>query len=281
MEQNSCYNRQKLKVSHIAIFLIALALLGCILYFAWPFFAVFGNPEQVRDMVVKAGAWGSLVFILLQVIQIFIAPIPGQVIGLAAGYLFGPFWGLAYIIIGSTIGFTLIFILTRKLGRPFVESIISPRALQKFDHLTREKGVLVFFLIFLLPAFPDDIISFIAGLTTIRIRTLVLISLAGRLPGYIMLCLAGNGLADKNLNYVVAITLVLVVLFVVAWWKRKWLREFVEHNNRFLFIKEQWKSSKKAIILWGLGITAVTVMLYLLIVSFLPKLLLPKIQVIP
>ncbi|HHW47312.1 MAG TPA: TVP38/TMEM64 family protein [Clostridiaceae bacterium] len=281
MEQNSCCSKRKLKASQIVIFLIALALLGCILYFAWPFLAAIGNPEKVREMVVNAGAWGPLVFILLQIIQIFIAPIPGQVVGLAGGYLFGPFWGIVYITIGATMGFTLIFVLARKLGRPFVECIVNPKALQKFDHLTREKGVLVFFLIFLLPAFPDDIISFIAGLTTIRIRTLVLISLAGRLPGYVMLCLAGNGLADKNLNYVAAITVVLVVLFVVAWWKRKWLRKFVEHNNRILFIKEQWKSSKKEIILWGIVITAVTVMLYFLAVSFLPKLLPPKIRMMP
>jgi uncharacterized membrane protein YdjX (TVP38/TMEM64 family) len=172
VEQNSCYNKQKLKASQIIIFLIVIALLGCILYFTWPFLVAIGNPEQVRKMVVEAGAWGSLVFILLQVIQVFIAPIPG--------------------------------------------------------------------------------LSFIAGLTTIRIRTLVLISLAGRLPGYIMLCLAGNELAYDNLNYFVTIILVMAILFTIAWWKRKWLRKFVEHNNRISFIIEQWKSSKKAIILWDL-----------------------------
>jgi len=281
VEQNSCYKKQKIKTWQIIVFVIALVLLGCILYFAWPLFAAIGDPEQVREMVVKAGAWGPLVFILLQVIQVFIAPIPGQMIGLAGGYLFGPFWGIVYITVGATIGFTLIFFLTRKLGRPFIECIISPKALKKFDHLTREKGVLVFFLIFLLPAFPDDIISFIAGLTTIRIRTLVLISLAGRLPGYIMLCLAGNGLAYKNINYVIAIFLVMAVLFSLAWWKRKWLQKFIEHNNRILLIKEQWKSSKKEIILWGLGIIAVTITLYMLAVSIIPRWLPSKIQGTP
>jgi len=139
----------------------------------------------------------------------------------------------------------------------------------------------VFFLIFLLPAFPDDIISFIAGLTTIRIRTLVLISLAGRLPGYIMLCLAGNGLAYKNINYVIAIFLVMAVLFSLAWWKRKWLQKFIEHNNRTQFINEQWKSSKKEIILWGLGIIAATITIYMLAISIIPRLLPSKMQGMP
>jgi len=269
VEQDSVHKRQKLKASHIIVSLVAVALLGCILYIAWPFFSALDNPEQVKKMIIEAGAWGPLVYILMQVAQVFIAPIPGQIVGLIGGYLFGVFWGVLYTMIGATIGFTLIFVLTRKLGRPFVERFVNQKALCKFDHLANEKGAMVFFLIFLLPAFPDDIISFIAGLTTIRIRTLVLVSVTGRLPGYLLLCLTGNGLADKKLNYIIATVVVCAILFVIAWWKRKWLYEFVKHKDRISFVKEQWKSSKRAIILWILGLLIITVVIYLL-AAFIP-----------
>lgn len=165
--------------------------------------------------------------------QVLIAPIPGQVVGLIGCYLFGPFLGLMYTIIGATVGFTLIFFLARKLGRPFVERFVDKIFLDKFDYLTKDKGVWVFFFIFLLPAFPNDIISSIAGLTAIRIRTLVLISLAGRLTGYIVLSLTGNGLTYENYNPIVVTFAALVIILAMAWWKRAWLREFVEAQSFF------------------------------------------------
>jgi uncharacterized membrane protein YdjX (TVP38/TMEM64 family) len=237
-------------------------MLGSIIYFAWPYFSIFNNPDEARRLIISAGVWGPIIFILMQVAQVLIAPIPGQVVGLIGGYLFGPFLGLLYTTIGAAIGFTLIFFLSRKLGRPFVERFANKKVLDKFDHLTKDKGVWVFFFIFLLPAFPDDIISFIAGLTTIRIRTLVLISLAGRLPGYIVLSFTGNGLTYENYNPIVVTFLALVIVFAIAWWKRAWLREFVESNNRISFIKTHWKNSWRTIIPWLIGLLITAILLY-------------------
>jgi len=202
-----------------------------------------------------------VVFILIQISQVLIAPIPGQVAGLVGGYLFGPFWGLIYTMIGATIGSTLIFVLTRRFGRPFVECFVDKKSLNRFDHLIEGKGKLVFFLIFLLPAFPDDMISFVAGLTTIRIRSLVLISILGRLPGYAILSFTGNGFTYENLSPVIVSVIILLILFAIAWWKRKWLHELVEHNNRILFIKEHLNKSWQKILIWiAVIVTAATVL---------------------
>lgn len=248
--------------SLIVTALVVVAILGVMIYLAWPYLSILNNPEQTRKLIVAAGAWGPLVFIMLQVAQVLIAPIPGQVVGFVGGYLFGPFWGLVYTLIGAGIGFTLIFILARKLGRPFVERFIKKELLEKFDHLTNDKGVWVFFLIFLLPAFPDDAISLIAGLTTIKISTLILISLAGRLPGYAILSYTGSRLVYENMNPVVVIVSTLIVILAIAWWNRVWLREFVEHNNRILWVKEQWSGSWVTIAVWSLGIILVGLFLY-------------------
>lgn len=260
MEQNSKYKQSKTSLYLLTI--SAIALTAVIIYFAWPYLSALNDPEQVRYLILEAGAWGPLVYILMQVVQVLIAPIPGQVVGLIGGYLFGPILGVVYTVIGATIGFTLIFVLSRKLGRPFAERFVNKKILDKFDYLTKDKGPLVFFLIFLLPAFPDDIISFAAGLTTIRIRTLVLISLAGRLLGYIVLSLTGNGLTYENLNPVIITGVIMVIIFVVAWKKREWLHEFVERKDRISFVKAQWKASWLAIILWALGLLIVAISLY-------------------
>jgi Uncharacterized conserved protein len=248
--------------SLIVTVLVVVVILGVMVYLAWPYLSILNNPEQTRNLIIGAGAWGPVVYILLQVAQAFIAPIPGQVIGFVGGYLFGTSWGLVYTLIGAGIGFTLIFVLTRKLGRPFVELFIKKELLEKFDHLTEDKGVLVFFLIFLLPAFPDDMICFIAGLTRIKISTLVLISIAGRLPGYAILSYTGSRLVYENMHPVVVIVSALIMLLIIVWWNRLWLREFVEHNNRIQWVKEQWSGSWLKVTLWSFGIIIIAIFLY-------------------
>lgn len=263
MEHNLKSRQSKTTLKIIAA--IIIIIFGVILYFTWPFLSSLNNAEQVRELIIKAGPWGPVVYILMQLAQVLIAPIPGQVVGLIGGYLFGPFLGVVYTVIGATIGFSLIFILSRKLGRPFVEGFVSRKVIDKFDYLTKDKGPWVFFFMFLLPAFPDDIISFIAGLTKIRIRTLILISLAGRLPGYIILSLTGNGLLNENLNPIIITGIALVIIFAVAWIKRDWLHEFVLHKDPILFIKEHWKTSWRKIILWLIGILVTGTLLFKII----------------
>jgi len=218
---------RKLKPAHVAITIGVLAALIGIVVLAWPHLAVFGDPEKTRQLVKDAGPWGPLVFIGLQIVQVFFAPIPGQVTGLAGGYLFGTLWGTVYALIGATIGFTLIFLLVRRLGRPFVERFVDKKHLQKFDYIAGTNGAFVLFLVFLLPAFPDDLICFIAGLTKIRIRTLILISVIGRLPGYLVLSFSGAGVAENNIKLVAIILSIVMVISAVAFWQRKRLERFV------------------------------------------------------
>jgi uncharacterized membrane protein YdjX (TVP38/TMEM64 family) len=181
---------------------------------------------------------------------------------LVGGYLFGPWMGLLYTMIGSILGSALIFVLARKLGRPFVERFVRPHLLQKFDHLTKEKGPFVFFLMFLLPAFPDDILSFVAGLTTIPIRTLILISLVGRLPGYAVLCFTGHGMMDENLNPILITLSATALVYIYVWSKRAWLRKFAEHPNRRAFLKETWHFKKVEIILTACAVVVLAILMY-------------------
>jgi len=214
---------------------ILVTLIVVTAFFWQPLIELFSNPERARELVANSGPWGPLIFIAMQVAQVVVAPIPGQVTGFIGGLLFGWVWGTVFTMIGAAIGFTLIFVLARKLGRPFVEYFVDKKLLAKFDYLIESHGVLVFFLIFLLPAFPDDIICYIAGLTTIKIRTLVLISLLGRLPGNLLLSITGAGVAESNMQLVGIAIIILVVVAVVGFIQRKrierWVRSVSEKRD--------------------------------------------------
>ncbi|MCC6736091.1 MAG: TVP38/TMEM64 family protein [Bauldia sp.] len=248
----------------MAIALAVLAAAGVAIWLAWPYLSVFTDPDRARALIESAGALGPLIFIGLQIIQVFVAPIPGQVTALAGGLLFGPWLGLLYTMIGAAIGFTLIFVLVRRFGRPFVEKFVSGDLIERFDALARRGGAFVLLLVFLLPAFPDDIISFVAGLTPIPIRTLLLVSLAGRLPGYAVLAFTGDALAADNLNVVIVVAIALVAIGGVAFWKRDWLMEMARSGRPIAFIRERWTLSPLRTAILAAVLVAAVVGLYFL-----------------
>ena len=245
--------------------MLAIAGLGAVIatvYYFWPLLAPLGDEDYVRQMVDEAGVFGPVVFALVHALQVIIAPIPGQVIGLVGGYAFGPVWGTVYAVIGSTLGFAVVLLLARKLGRPFVERFVSPKILTRFDYLTKRAGSMTFFLIFLLPGLPDDLIGFIAGLTKLRLRILLLASAAGRLPGYAVLSMVGSGLASDNFGSVVAVAIGALLLGVVAFLRREFIREFIKNEHRIRWIKRQWSKNWSQILIWTAGLGLVGVLLY-------------------
>ena len=208
------------KFALISIVVVALIACAVAVFLLWEplgdaFFS-FIDKENIKTFLDQTGPLAPLVFIGLQALQVLMAPIPMQVFGLAGGYIFGAFWGTVYSMIGLTIGsFTAIW-LTRLFGRKLVERFVAPETLEKFDHLAEKSGLLVFFLIFLIPALPDDAICFIAGLTKLPILALVLVAFLGRLPGLLALALTGEHLDDSNiaLYMITAVVVIAGLLFI-------------------------------------------------------------------
>ncbi len=184
-----------------------------------PYLYLFGDLDKLKIFILDFGVFAPLVLILLQVLQVLIAPIPGQLMGLASGFIFGPVLGTIYTMIGVIIGSYIAFKLSRRLGRPFVEKVIDRKTLKKFDYLAEDKGVFTLFLLFLLPALPDDAICLIAGLTSIRIRSLVLIAFLGRLPGMFVLNLVGNGFGSSY--SIILFTVVMLVSILIFYFRRE------------------------------------------------------------
>ena len=81
------------------------------------------------------------------------APILGELTGFIGNYLYGPYWGTVYSAIGLTIGSWIAFMLARFLGEPLLEKVAKKEVFEKFDHFMEHKGLLVSFLLFLIPAY--------------------------------------------------------------------------------------------------------------------------------
>jgi uncharacterized membrane protein YdjX (TVP38/TMEM64 family) len=219
---------------------LVLVFLVCLLW--TPVTSLFGDKENLAKFIESLGIWGPIVVILLQIVQVIIAPIPGQFTALVGGFLFG-WWGLLLTVIGSTLGFMAVIALSRKFGRPLLEKFFKKDQIKKFDFVT-DKGEMVLFLIFLLPAFPDDLVAYLAGLTKIPFHRLVAIAVIGRFPGYLVLNMMGASAGEANMQLIYWLVLATVVILGLAYWQRGWLERFVKSENKLKFLKKTFKKKK-------------------------------------
>lgn len=200
---------------------LVLVVIGLSILFMRPLIALFKDLEGLRGLILQFHILGPLVMTLLVALQIIVVPVPGQLAGLASGYLYGVLLGTVYSMVGIILGSTFVIWLSRRYGRPFVEHVVSRDTLEKFDaRISSRNGKYILFLIYLLPLFPDDALCYMSGLTKIRIRTLVLISAVGRLPGFIVLNMVGAGVAsEKSLPSLIVFGAAILVSVIVFFFR--------------------------------------------------------------
>jgi len=150
------------------------------------------NRHQLKVIIRSFGPYSPLAYILLQIIQVIVAPIPGGAIEFLGGYLFGVKAGFFYSMIGLVLGSWIAFRLARIFEKLAVEKFVSPQTLKKFDYLIGHEGLILSFLLFLIPGFPKDALCYVLGLTPMHKGIFLIISTVGRIPGTLMACLQGG-----------------------------------------------------------------------------------------
>ncbi|MFW6153554.1 MAG: TVP38/TMEM64 family protein [Halobacteriota archaeon] len=194
---------------------VATAIGIAVLILLWPRLSVLRDVDDLRTYIAGFSVLAPAVLVALQAAQVVIAPVPGQPLALVSGYLFGTVWGTAYSMAGITLGSALAFWLSRRLGRPYVERMIHPNLLDRFDAFGDAGLRPVLFLLFLVPGLPDDALCFIGGLSTIPLHQLILLAILGRLPAFLVVNLIGDR-AWAGEWLLVGLLAVLLVLLSVA-----------------------------------------------------------------
>ncbi len=170
---------------------------------------------RITKFLISFGPYSSAVFILLQALQVVIAPIPGELTGVVGGYVYGETFGFLFSTLGLTLGSWLAFELARILGRPFVEKFVKKEALEKFDFLTTNTGTTICFLLFIIPGFPKDYLCYLLGLSWMRLSTFLIVSTLGRMPGTYLLTIQGATIrSHKYLTAVVYAVISAIILFI-------------------------------------------------------------------
>jgi uncharacterized membrane protein YdjX (TVP38/TMEM64 family) len=153
-------------------------------------FAVMGrywgdSLPSLLEWVRGQGATGAIVFVAVYALAT-VAMVPGSLMTLAAGAVYGVANGTALVMAGATLGANLAFLVSRYLARPAVESRLRKRpGLASMEAAVAQRGLHVVFLLRLSPLFPFNLLNYALGLTSIRARD-YLLACAGMLPGTLL-----------------------------------------------------------------------------------------------
>lgn len=196
------------------------ALMVIVVILIWPYIHEAFEPgglSRVIDDVRNAGPLGFLILLAIQFMQIVVAFIPGEVVQMAAGMMYGPWLGAAVVLLGCIISSAFVFAVVHRLGAPFVRDMVPTKYLDKFNAF-EESGKLsiVVFILFLIPTMPKDTFTYLVPLTNMRMRDFLVLSNVGRIPGIVISTYAANGLVDGNITQSIIIFAVVAVIAIVA-----------------------------------------------------------------
>ena len=174
-------NKQTVKKVTFVIILIAMAILTVLLF---PFFNALKSPEGMASFeahVKSYGFWGVLLLLAIQVLQILVAVIPGEIVEFIAGAMYGTWGGTALCLVGVVIGEWILFEIVKVFGMPLLTSLFDVEKINKYKFISDSSRLktLVFYLYFI-PGTPKDLLCFFMPLTPISRKDFLIISTLAR-----------------------------------------------------------------------------------------------------
>lgn len=212
----------------IMIFILVIIPLYLI-FFRQDLMSDVKNTQKVIKFLEEYKGESVLIYIGIQIAQIVICVIPGQIFQFAAGYLYGFFLGLLYSIIGAALGTTITFYLARFLSRDALHLLFEEDKVEDLvRRLNSKKAYIVVFFIFLIPGVPKDLCCYAAGASDMKLKTFLIISLIGRTPAMAGSILFGIFYKSHEYSLMFALALVVAIICIFFFIKRKDVKKFFD-----------------------------------------------------
>ena len=206
------------RIKQALLWLVTIALLGGCVYalYATGFFQTLHSRSAMEAYIAQFSPWSHLMYFLIQLVSVIIAPIPSNITALVGAVMFGFLpaflltWGA--VVLGSVI----VFLLARGLGQKFVHQFVGQKVSDKYLEVIQRKRDVFLFLAFLFPLFPDDLLCILAGLTDLSLKRFLVLCLVARPWGLLVACGVGGSALTIPPWGMALIGLVGLALFVVA-----------------------------------------------------------------
>ena len=199
--------------------LIAVAIMVYIsIYIGKPLMQFITEPERFRMWVEQHGILGRMIYMLIVFLQVVIAIIPGEPLEIAGGYAFGAIEGTLLYLGAAVLGSLVVFLLVRRFGIRLLEIFFTKDRIESLKILkTNRKRSILFFLIFMIPGTPKDLLCYYAGLTDMKLSTFLLINAIGRLPALISSTIGGDALGMQSYTAAIIVFAVTLLLSLIGY----------------------------------------------------------------
>ena len=203
----------------------------------------FSSLEEARKWFESFGIWAWLIFFIIQILQVVVLPIPAQITTIAGVLLFGPWIAFVISAIAIVIGSFACFAIGKLFGVKIAYKLASKQTVDKYRDLLTKKGRVLLPVMFLFPAFPDDLLCFVAGTTKMTWRYFIIVTLLTRLIGVACICWFGSGDLIPFHGWGIPVWIVIgIVMIVTVFLLFKYQEQFEEW-----VIKTFTKDGKKII----------------------------------
>lgn len=212
-----CFVFKKLYRTFIAVFIceiIALAIYIALFYSG--LLVHFKSSKDLKEWISGFGAWAWFVFFLIQILQVVVLPVPAQLTTIAGILAFDPWISFIISSIAVIVGSIIAFAIGRLLGNKILYKIAEKETVDKYRKLIDKKGRVLLPIMFIFPMFPDDLLCFIAGSTTMSWLYFIIITLATRIFGIGCICLFGSGDIIPFSGWGIPVWIILGILLVTT-----------------------------------------------------------------
>lgn len=216
---DTAYLRRRRIVAVVSLAVVA-ALAVWLTWFVSRWFAHFkGDPQAFKDFVDGYGWTGWLVALGIQMLQVFVSLIPGELVEVGLGYAFGAIEGTVLCLLGVALASALIFVVVKRFGVRVVELFIPRESIDSLKFINSERKLKrLVFLLFFIPGTPKDLFTYFVGLTRIRLSEFLVISLIARIPSVISSTFGGNLIQEERYGQAVLLFAVTGAVSLLGLW---------------------------------------------------------------
>jgi len=208
-----------------AVLLLAALVAGYLVFANSPELQRMLRPEAVRGLLDGLGRWGPAALVGAMAVAIVFSPVPSAPLALAAGAVYGHTWGTIYAVVGAELGALIAFGLARALGRPFVSGILPDHLLDEEYGDDRSQWVLAGSVLVarLFPFISFDAVSYLAGLTRLRLSLFAVATLVGMVPMTFLFAHLGGAMTveEEPMRVLNLLALLGLAGLILAGWKMR------------------------------------------------------------
>ena len=235
-------NKDKVrKIIQIILMVLFVIIMGVVTYYSIPVIKSLPTEEgrlELQHKVESYGVFAPGFYIIICMLQVVVAIIPGEPLEIVGGVLFGGIGGFILCLIGITIGSATVYYLVKIIGKPLINAIMSKEKHNKLKFLHDERKLeLIIFLLFLIPGTPKDALTYFVPLTKIKPSKYFLYSSLARIPSVISSTIVGANLSKGNFKIGIAIFAITAAIGFVG----------IMYNNKLMGdLKKKAKNIKKS-----------------------------------